>query len=100
MNQNQPSTSAGQKGKLYKWTGSTYEEVQFDESVGSKIPVTEEAFEAVKAVRKSVQSNLGMRPELSIVASAMLLEAAKIPEVVEAVQRYGLSLYSKGSQSV
>ena len=92
---NQRSTSEGQKGKLYKWNGIDYEEVQFDESAGSKIPVTEEAFEAVKAIRKAVQAKLGMRPELSIVASAMLLDAAKIPDVVDSVKRYGQALYSK-----
>ena len=93
MNQN--SASQGQKGKLYKWNGTDYEEVQFDESAGTKVPITEEAFEAVKAVRKAVQAKLGMRPELSIVASAMLLDAAKIPDLVESVKRYGQALYSK-----
>lgn len=83
-----------EKGKLYKWNGKDYEEISFEENLGQKIPITDEAFEKVKAVRKAVQTSLGMRPELSIVASAMVLKAADLPEVVEAVKEYGLRLYS------
>lgn len=90
-------TSQPEKGKLYKWNGTAYEEVHFDDTVGQKIPVTDEAFEKVKAVRKSVQASLGMRPELSIVASAMLLQAAELPGIVEAVKHYGLRLYSQSA---
>jgi hypothetical protein len=85
----------GEKGKLYRFNGSTYEEIQFDESIGSKLLVTEEAFDAVKIVRKAVQASLRMRPELSVVASAMLLEAARMPDMVDAIKRYGQSIYSK-----
>jgi hypothetical protein len=85
----------GERGKLYRWNGTGFEELRFDEAAGQKLPVTDEAVEAVKAVRKAVQASLGMRPELSIVASAMLIKAGEAPEVVEAVKRYGLRLYSK-----
>ena len=88
------NSEKGEKGKLYRWNGSVFEEVLFEEN-GQKLPVTEEAYELVKSVRKAVQASLGMRPELSIVASAMLLHAGKSPEVVEAVKQYGLRLYSK-----
>lgn len=83
-----------EKGKLYKWNGKEYEEIVFEDNLGQKIPITEEAFEKVKAVRKAVQASLGMRPELSIVASAMVLKAAELPGVVDAVKDYGLRLYS------
>jgi hypothetical protein len=84
----------GEIGKLYRFNGSVYEEAQFEQSPGSKLIVTEEAFEAVKTVRKDVQVHLRMRPELSLVASAMLLEAARMPSLIEAVKRYGQSVYS------
>lgn len=84
----------GEKGKLYRWNGVEYEEVQFEEN-GQKLPVSDEAHELVKSVRKAVQASLGMRPELSIVASAMLIHAGQGPEVVDAVKQYGLRLYSK-----
>jgi hypothetical protein len=87
-------TDKGEKGKLYRWNGSVYEEVHFEEN-GQKLPVTDEAYELVKSVRKAVQASLGMRPELSIVASAMLIHAGQGPEVVEAVKQYGRSLYSQ-----
>jgi len=82
------------KGKLYRWNGVDFEEVVFDDA-GHKVPVTEEAIEVVKSVRKAVQASLGMRSELSLVASAMLLQAGKSPDIVSVVKQYGSQIYSK-----
>jgi hypothetical protein len=83
-----------EKGKLYRWNGVDFEEVVFDDA-GHKVPVTDEAIEVVKSVRKAVQASLGMRPELSLVASAMLLQAGKDLEIVSIVKQYGSQIYSK-----
>ena len=81
-----------EKGKLYQYNGSEF--VELEPSGEAKIPVTEEAMEAIKATRKAAQGVIGMRPELSLVGSAMLLEAAKMPAIAESVAAYGRRIYN------
>lgn len=81
-----------EKGKLYQYNGSEF--VELEPSGEAKIPVTEEAMEAIKATRKAAQAVIGMRPELSLVASAMILDAAKMPAIAEAVKAYGQRVYN------
>lgn len=81
-----------QKGKLYQWNGTEFSELEPSSAV--KLPVTEEAADAVKGVRKQAQTQIGMRPELSLTASAMLCAAAQLPDMPERVKAYGLSIYS------
>lgn len=81
-----------EKGKLYQYTGSEF--VELEPSGEIKLPVSDEAMEAVKTVRKAAQAVIGMRPELSLVASAMILEATKIPAIAESVKAYGQRVYN------
>lgn len=81
-----------QKGKLYTFNGKDFEEIQKTDDV-VKLPVTLEASDAVKEVRNRVAKVMGARPELSIVASAMLIEAAKMENLEIAVKKYGAKLY-------
>lgn len=81
-----------EKGKLYQYNGSEFVELEPSEQI--KVPVTDEAMEALKATRKAAQAVIGMRPELSLVASAMILEAAKMPTIAEAVKAYGQRVYN------
>lgn len=81
-----------EKGKLYQYNG--HEFVELEPSGEAKIPVTEEAMEAIKATRKAAQGVIGMRPELSLVGSAMILEAAKTPTIAESVAAYGRRVYN------
>ena len=87
-----------EKGKLYQYNGTDFVELQPSNDI--KLPISEEAMEAVKAVRKAAQSLIKMRPELSLTASAMLLAAAKLSDIAEIVQRYGQSVYSGGVKLV
>lgn len=80
-----------ERGKLYQYNGTDLVELEPSDQV--KLPVSEEAMDAVKAVRKAAQEVIGMRPELSLAASAMLLEAAKLPEIAEVVKKYGQKVY-------
>lgn len=82
-----------QKNKLYQFDGSKF--VELEPSSEIKIPVSEEAMEAVKQIRKASQTLIGMRPELSLTASAMLLAASKMPNITELVQQYGRHVYRK-----
>lgn len=81
-----------EKGKLYQYNGSEF--VELEPSGEVKVPVSEEAMEAIKATRKTAQVVIGMRPELSLVASAMILEAAKMPTIAESVKAYGKRVYN------
>lgn len=81
-----------EKGKLYQFNGQEF--VELEPSGEIKLPVSDEAMEAVKTVRKASQAVIGMRPELSLVASAMILEAAKLPAIAESVKAYGQRVYS------
>lgn len=87
-----------EKGKLYQYNG--HEFVELEPSGEVKIPVSDEAMEAIKATRKAAQVVIGMRPELSLVASAMILEASKIPTIAECVKAYGQRVYSSAVASV
>ena len=85
-------SQTGEQGKLYSWNGAEF--VELEPSGEIKIPVTTEAMNAVKAVRKSAAELIGMRPELSLTASAMLIEAVKLPHIAEEVKKYGQRIYT------
>jgi len=84
--QNEP-----EKGKLYQFDGRNFVALQPSEEM--KLPVTNEAVEAVKVVRKEAAKFIGMRPELSLVASAMLLAAAELPDICDRIKAYGQQIY-------
>lgn len=85
------------KGKLYQFNGVEFVEVEPQD--GKKIPVTDDAFEAVKMVRSRVQSLVGLRPELSVVASALLLKAGTDDESVKVAIEYGKMMYERAYQN-
>jgi len=80
-----------QKGKLYAFDGKAF--VELKPSDERKLPVTEEAVNAVKAVRKAAHQAIGLRPELSLCASAMLLAAAELPDIAQRVKALGQRIY-------
>lgn len=80
-----------QKGKLYAFDGTAF--VELEPSDEKKLPVTEEAVNAVKAVRKAAQQAIGLRPELSLCTSAMLLAAAELPDIAQRVKVLGQRVY-------
>jgi len=82
---------------LYQYDGSAFRKLEPSGEV--KIPVSPEAETAVKATRKAAQGVIGMRPELSLVASAMILEAAKMPTIAECVKAYGQRIYNGADTS-
>jgi hypothetical protein len=79
------------KGQLYQWNGVEF--VEIEPSDTAKLPVTEDALEAVKAIRKEAAARIGMRPDLGIVASAMLLAASKVSDMPQQVKEYGAQIY-------
>lgn len=79
------------KDRLYRFDGTAFVEVEPSEE--RKLPVTDEAVQAVKAVRKAAQQAIGLRPELSLCASAMLLAAAELPDIAQRVKALGQRVY-------
>lgn len=81
-----------ERGRLYQYNGR--ELVPVEPSDVAKVPVTTEAFDSLKAVRKQVAEITKGRPELMIVASAMLIAASRIPEIDVFAKEYGHDFYS------
>lgn len=79
-------------GKMYKWDGLNLIEVEIDRTV-IKVPITAEADATLKEIRKTVAKQMQTRPDLSIVASAVIIAAAGNPDVVDIVKQYGAKLY-------
>ena len=80
-----------QRGKLYQFDGNAF--VELEPSAERKLPVTEAAVNAVKAVRKTAHQTIGLRPELSLCTSAMLLAAAELPDITQRVKALGQQMY-------
>ena len=86
-----------EKDRLYRYDGHSLIEVE--PSLERKLPVLDEAVDAVKAVRQSAHKAIGFRPELALTASAMLLAAAELPDIAERVQAYGRRVYGSPGQA-
>lgn len=80
-----------ERGRLYQFNGK--ELVPVEPSDVMKVPVTTEAMEALKGVRKRVAEITKGRPELMVVASAMLIAAAKAPGIEVLAKDYGRDFY-------
>lgn len=79
------------KGRLYQWVGDHWELVPPSEF--SKVVISDAAMDAVKRVRGEVTRLLGERPDLSMVASAMLLAAVELSDVTERVRKHGARVF-------
>ena len=79
------------KGKFYVFDGDGFVEPEPSDII--KMPISQEALDAVAQVRKSAQKTIGLRPELSLCASAMLLAAADLPDISERVKALGKKIY-------
>lgn len=55
--------------------------------------VTPDALDAVRKARKEAQGMFGLRPELSLVATALILEGAKSPAINETIRQTVLKAF-------
>lgn len=62
--------------------------------------LTPEAIRSINLVRNKVRDELGFLPEIALVASAMLLAAAKQSNVIDEVRTYGAKMYAGAIQPV
>lgn len=89
-----PTEKQQQEHGLYSFDGHKFTKLEVSD--GKRIPVSDEGFEAVKAMRKELQRLLGVRPDLATVASAMLIYAAdaqRRQEVIKEIAAYGRRIF-------
>lgn len=78
-------------GQLYVWNGRRF--VPLPPPDVAKLPVSDAAMEAVKRVRSEATRMLSDRPDLAVIASAMLIGAEDLPDLMERVRQYGERMY-------
>ena len=81
-----------EKNAMYKWDGVKLIKLDVNQDV-IKVPITAEADQALKDIRKKVALEMATRPDLSIVASAILIHAVNLDGIVSIVKNYGAKLY-------
>jgi hypothetical protein len=59
-----------QTGELYRYDGNQL--VELEPSTERKIPITEDAHQELSKIRNNISKVLGFRPELSLIASAII----------------------------
>lgn len=92
-----PNPEDLEKNAMYKWDGSKLIKLDVNQDV-IKVPITLEADQAVKDLRKMVAQEMATRPDISIVVSAVLIHAVKLEGVVSIVKAYGAKLYQAESE--
>ena len=91
LNQSEPL----EKGKLYHFNGKKL--VEIEPVPGKKLTITNDAMEVVKQIRNDVGNLMGMRPELAVCASAMLLASMEISDIRQRVMTLGRAIYDQGN---
>lgn len=81
-----------EKDAMYKFDGQQLIKLDINKDI-IKVPITAEADVAVKELRKRVAAEMATRPDLSIVASAVLLHALNVEGIVDVVKAYGAKVY-------
>lgn len=92
-----------EKGKVYKFDGHKFVELQTNDEV-VKVPVSTEVMEVVVRLRKQIHDELkrrstdnrARRPELDVVASCILMRGAssKVEDLTDDVFQFYKNLYS------
>ena len=84
---------------LYQARAGQLEKLVFEDDGTKKIRVPPPGFEAVVKVQKQMRKVLnGHKPDISLVAEAMLLAAAEMPDIEEKVRLHAMRVFS-GSNS-
>lgn len=80
---------------LYQVRGGKIEKLIFEDDGTKKIRVPQAGFEAAVMVQKQMRKILnGHKPDLSLVAEAMLLTAAEDPAILEKVRLHAMRVFS------
>lgn len=80
---------------LYQVRGGKIEKLIFEDDGTKKIRVPQAGFESVVMIQKQMRKVLnGHKPDISLVAEAMLIAAAEIPDIEEKVRLHALRVFS------
>lgn len=80
---------------LYQARAGELNKLDVEDDGLKKIRVTPEVFEAVREVQKRMRKLLGGRkPDIGLVAEALLLHAARNEDIEEKVREYCASVFS------
>lgn len=89
----------GLQDGLYRAKAGQLEKIEIDDFGMKKILVSQAGFEAAVSVQKRMRKVLkGNKPDIGLVAEAMLLAAAELPDLEEKVRLHALHVFS-GSNS-
>ena len=91
-----------EEGSLYVYKKGTLREVETDpEDLMKRIKITPDAFVDVTNLQRGMRKALqGYRPDISIICSALLANAAQSSEAPNIVRRYVLEMYQRASEDV
>lgn len=86
-----------EEGELYVYRKGTLEHVQRDEEDTShRIRITDDAYQQILNLQRTLRGAMnGYRPNIEIIASAVLFNYAQIPDAVSAVRTYGRNLFAQ-----
>jgi hypothetical protein len=80
---------------LYQARAGELHKLDVEDDGLKKIRVSQTAFESVRSVQKQMRKLLGGRkPDISLVAEAMLMHAAQIEGIEEQVRLYAIKVFS------
>lgn len=81
---------------LYQAKAGALNKLDVEDDGLKKIRVTPEVFDAVRDVQKRMRKVLGGRkPDVALVAEAMLMYAARAEGIEEAVKQYAASVFAE-----
>lgn len=81
---------------LYQARAGELHKLDVEDDGLKKIRVAPEVFEAVRGVQKQMRKLLGGRkPDVSLVAEAMLMRAAQIEGIEESVKQYCATVFAE-----
>ena len=82
---------------LYVASNGTLQRVIPDDEGLKKIRIDTEAFEALRSIQRGMRHLLhGRKPDIGMVAEALILRAALEPDISETVRQHVLAVYSRG----
>ena len=80
---------------LYQARDGHLQKLDLEDDGTKKLRVTQEPFEAVVKVQRRMRKELGgNKPDIGLVAAAMLLAAAEMEGIEEKVKEYAISVFS------
>lgn len=83
---------------LYQARAGNLEKLVFEDDGTKKIRVTQEGFDSIRFVQREMRTLLGgHKPDINLVAEAMIFAAASDSEILEKVRLHALHVFSRSN---